>query len=104
MSESSEPFVGYVDGASRSTQNLSSATWAIFTPNDELVSFEGSFIGRSMNNIAEYSALIEPLFDAISFGINFISIRLHSQYYHLYCQKPNATSYFPKSSTFGKTF
>ena len=53
MSESSEPFVGYADGASHSTQNLSSVAWAIFALNDELVSFQGICIGRSMKNIAE---------------------------------------------------
>ena len=79
MSESSEPFFGYADGASRSIQNLSSAAWAIFTPNGELVSFKGICIGISMNNIAEYSALIKILSDAISFGINRIIIRLDSQ-------------------------
>ena len=79
MSESLEPFVGYADGASRSTQNLSSTTWAIFAPNSELVIFQGICICRSTNNIVEYSMLIKLLFDAISFGINFIIIRLDSQ-------------------------
>jgi len=79
MSNFSEPFVGYVNGASYSTQNLSSAAWAIFAPSSELVSFRGICIGRSMNNIAEYSALIELLSDAISLGIRRIIIRLDSQ-------------------------
>ena len=79
MSESLEPFVGYVDGASRSTHNLSSATWAIFTLNGELVSFQGFCIGRSTKNIPKYSALIKLLSDAISFGINLIIISLDSQ-------------------------
>ena len=79
MSESSKPFVGYADGASGSTQNLSFATWAILSLNDELVSFQGICIGGSTNNIAEYSALIKLLYDAISFGINRIIIRLESQ-------------------------
>ena len=79
MSEYLEPFVGYGDGASRSTQNLSSAAWAIFALNNELVRFQGICIGRSTNNIVEYSALIELLSDAISFGINHIIIRLDSQ-------------------------
>ena len=78
MIESSKPFVGYDDGASRNTQNLSSAAWAIFVPNGELVSFQGICIGRLMKNIAEYSALIDLLSDAISFGINRIIIRLES--------------------------
>ena len=79
MLESSKPFVGYADGASHSTQNLSSAAWAIFTPSGELVSFRGICIGQSTNNIAEYSALIELLSDAISLGIRQIIIRLDSQ-------------------------
>ena len=79
MFESSKPFVGYVDGASRSTQNLSSAAWAIFAPNSELVIFQGICIDRSKNNIVEYNALIELLSDAISFCINHIIIRLDSQ-------------------------
>ena len=79
MSESSEPFVGYADGASCSTQNLSSASWAIFTPNGNLVSFQGICISRSTNNIVEHSALIEIIYDAISFGIDRIIIRLDSQ-------------------------
>jgi len=79
MTESLEPFVGYANGASHSTQNLSSAAWAIFAPNDELVSFQGICISRSKNNIAKYSALIELLSDAISFGISHIIIRLDSQ-------------------------
>ena len=79
MSESFEPFVGYASGASCSTQNLSSVAWAIFALNGELVSFQGIFIGRSTNNITEYSTLIKLLSDAISFGINRIIIRLDSQ-------------------------
>ena len=65
MSKSLEPFFGYVDGASRSAQNLSSVACAIFSPNDELVSFQGIFIDISTNNITEYSALIKILFDSI---------------------------------------
>ena len=65
MSESLEPFVGYVDGASCSTHNLSSTAWVIFAPRGKLVSFQGIFIGQSTKNIAEYTGLIEILSDAI---------------------------------------
>ena len=74
-----ESFVGYADEASHSTQNLSSAAWAIFTPSGELVSFRGICIGRSTKNIAKYNLLIELLSDAISLGIHQIMIRLDSQ-------------------------
>ena len=79
MSNLLESFVGYANGASHSTQNLSSAAWAIFDPNSELVSFRGVCIGRSMNNIAEYSVLIELLSDGITRGIRRLIVRLVSQ-------------------------
>ena len=79
MLESSEPFVGYADGAIHSTQNLSSTAWAIFAPSGKLVILQGIFIGRSTNNIAKYITLIEILSDSISLGIRYIIIRLDSQ-------------------------
>jgi ribonuclease HI len=79
MSNPLESWVGYVDGASHSSQNLASAAWAIFYPSGELVSFRGVCIGRSTNNIAEYSALMELLSDAIAHGIRRLTVRLDSQ-------------------------
>ena len=79
MSNLLETCVGYADGASRSSRNLSSTAWAIFDPSGELVSFRGVCIGQSTNNIAEYSALIELLSDAITHGIRRLIIRLDSQ-------------------------
>lgn len=69
MSELLESSIEYVDKVSRSTWNLSSTAWAIFDPRGELVSFKRVCIGRSTNNIAEYSALIDLLSDAIAHGI-----------------------------------
>ena len=79
MSNLWESFFGYTDEASRSSRNLSSAAWAIFDPSGELVSFRGVCIGRSTNNITEYSALIELLSNAIIHGIRRLTIRLDSQ-------------------------
>ena len=79
MSELSLPYVGFADGASRSTQNLASAAWAIYTPTNELISLRGVCLGRATNNIAEYSAVIELLVDAISLGIHRLVVRLDSQ-------------------------
>ena len=64
-----DSFVGYADGVSHSLQNLSSAAWAIFNPNRKLVTFRGVCIGRSTNNIVEYTVLIELLSDATTRGI-----------------------------------
>ena len=80
MSNLWESFVGYANGASRSSQNLSSAAWAIFDPRGKLVSFRGVCIGQSTNNIAEYNTLIELLSDAITHGICRLVVRLDSQF------------------------
>jgi ribonuclease HI len=79
MSESSLPYIGFADGASRSTQNLAFAAWAIYAPTNELVSLRGVCLGRATNNIAEYSVVIELLVDAISLGICHLVVRLDSQ-------------------------
>ena len=79
MSNLLESFVEYVNGASNSTRNLSSAAWAIFDPSGELVSVRGICIGQSMNNIAEYNALMELLADAIAHGIHQLVVRLDSR-------------------------
>jgi ribonuclease HI len=69
MLESSLPYIGFADGSSRSTQNLSSTAWAICAPTNELVSLRGVCLGCVTNNIAEYSIIIELLVDPISLGI-----------------------------------
>src|SRR5579859_6420981 len=79
MSNLLETCVGYADGASRSSRNLSSVAFAIFDLSGELVSFRGVCIGQSTNNIAEYSALIELLSNAITHGIRRLIVRLDSQ-------------------------
>jgi ribonuclease HI len=79
MSTSSLPYIGFADGASHSTQNLASAAWEIYAPTNELISLQGVCLGRATNNIAEYSAVIELLTDAISLGIRHFVVRLDSQ-------------------------
>jgi ribonuclease HI len=79
MSESSLPYIGFADGASRSTQNLASTAWAIYAPTNELVSLRGVCLGRATNNFAEYRAVIELLVDVISLGIRHLVVRLNSQ-------------------------
>ena len=79
MSEHSLPYIGFADGASRSTRNLASAAWAIYAPTNELISLRGICLGRATNNIAEYSVVIELLVDAISLGIRHLVVRLDSQ-------------------------
>ena len=70
------PYLGFADGASRSTHNLSFVAWAIYEPTNEMISLHGVFLGRATNNIVEYSAVIEFLTDVISLGIHHLVVRL----------------------------
>jgi ribonuclease HI len=79
MSKSSLPYIGFTDGASRSTWNLASTAWEIYAPTNKLISLRGVCLGRATNNMAEYSAIIELLVDAISLGIHHLVVRLDSQ-------------------------
>ena len=74
-----QTYIGFTDGACRSTQNISSAAWVIYSPSDELVSMNGVSLGQTTNNIAEYSAVVELLSESISFGIQSLIVRLDSE-------------------------
>jgi hypothetical protein len=52
MSVSSLPYLSFIDGASRSTKNLASTAWEIYTPTDELINLHGVCLGHATNNIA----------------------------------------------------
>ena len=39
------PYVGFADGVSRSTRNLSSAAWVIYDPVGDLIEIQGIFVG-----------------------------------------------------------
>ena len=76
---SSAPYVGFADGACRSTYNLSSAAWAIYDPHGELLDLQGVCLGHTTNNVAEYSAVIELLAEAVDLGIRAMTVNLDSQ-------------------------
>ena len=79
MSIESFVHIGFADGASRYTQNSASATWVIYTPTGCVLSLGDVCLWPSSNNVAEYSAIIELLCDAISHGIHSLEVRLDSQ-------------------------
>ena len=66
---SSERFVGFADGASFHTCNLASTAWVIYSPSGQLVASGGACLGLASNNVDEYRAVIEILWDALSHGI-----------------------------------
>jgi ribonuclease HI len=79
MSTESLVYLRFTDGSIHHTQNLASATWVIYSPEALLVSLGGVCLGPSMNNVAEYSIVIELLRDAISHGIHSLEVLLDSQ-------------------------
>ena len=74
MSTSLQMYIGFADGACRSTQNISSIAWVIYSPTDELVSLHGVSLGQTMNNIAEYSAVFELYFMPFNLVFNVLSL------------------------------
>jgi ribonuclease HI len=76
MSLESMVFIGFSDGASHHTGNISSATWVIYSPMGQLVTSGGPCLGPMTNNVAEYSIVIKLLRDVISHGIQSLEVHL----------------------------
>jgi len=72
-------FIGYTNGASRSTHRLASATLAINTSGGKLFASSNICLGQATNNIDEYSVVVELLTEAISMNIWHLIVRLDSQ-------------------------
>jgi ribonuclease HI len=70
--------IGYADGASRWTQNLASAAWALYTPSHEMLHANDICLGSATNNQAEYTAVIGLLTDAQHHHIHHLSVFLDS--------------------------
>ena len=75
----SSTYIGFVDGASCHTQHSASAAWVIYTPMGQVLSSRGVCLRPSSNNVAEYSAVIKLLHDAISHGVLSLEVRLNSE-------------------------
>ena len=71
--------IGYADGASRWTQNLVSAAWALYTPSHEMLHSSGICLGSATNNQAEYTGVIGLLADTQHHHIRHLSVFLDSQ-------------------------
>ena len=63
-----ERYIGFADGASFHTCNLDSTTWVIHSPSG------GACLGLTSNNVIEYRAVIELLWDALSCGITQLEV------------------------------
>ena len=76
---SGAPYIGFANGACCSTRNLSSAAWVIYDPHGELIGLQGVYLGCTTNHVAEYSAVIELLAEAINLGMRTLLVNLDSQ-------------------------
>ena len=71
-------FIGFVDGARCHTQHLASVAWVIYTPMGQVLSSKDVCLWISLNNVSEYSVVIELLWDAISHGVLSLEVRIDS--------------------------
>jgi hypothetical protein len=62
-------YLVFMNGVSRHTRNRASTAWVIYSPEGQLVSSGGIFLDPSMNNVDEYSVVIQILHDTISHGV-----------------------------------
>ena len=69
----------FADGATHHTLNLASIAWVIYKPSSQLLSSSSTCLSPSTNNIAEYSAIVELLLDAIPNGIQYLVVHLDMQ-------------------------
>ena len=79
MSMESSAYIGFADGANRHTQHSASTSWVICTPTSQVLSSGGVCLRPSSNKVAEYSAVIDLLWDAISHGVFSLEVRLDLQ-------------------------
>ena len=54
--------------------NLALAAWVIYSPSGQLLALGGACLGPTSNNVAEYRAIIELLWDALSHGITQLEV------------------------------
>jgi hypothetical protein len=76
MNHSSVFHIGYVNGASRWTRNLTLVAWAIYTPMHTLLQSSGICLGPATNNQAEYVVVIGLLVDVVHLHIRHLNVFL----------------------------
>ena len=71
-------FYGFIDGACHHILNLSSATWVLYSPAEDLVSLGAICIGLATNNIVKYEAVIVLLTKAASQDVRNLVVLMDS--------------------------
>jgi ribonuclease HI len=79
MSSTPSFHIGYANGTNRSSHNVVSTAWVIFSPSNEFLDSRGIFLNRATNNIAEYEAVIALMTNASALGILSLVVWLDSK-------------------------
>jgi len=72
-------YLGFIDGASRHTQNLASMAWVIYYPSNQLLVSRGICISPASNNVAKYTDVVNLLSEVISLNNYSLVIYLDLQ-------------------------
>ena len=79
MEQTSDWYMGFIDGASRWYPNLILVAWVIYSPLHELVHIDGICMGTATKNQAEYDGVNGLLATALQLGIHHLNVFLDSQ-------------------------
>ena len=69
-------YVGFIDGASRWSPNLTSAAWVIYSPSHELIHIYRMCVGIDTNNQDEYIDFVCIMTAALHLGIHHLNVFL----------------------------
>ena len=72
MDYTSNRYMGFTDGASRWSPNLTLAAWVIYSPSHELIHIYGICVGTTTNNQDEYDGVNGLLAAALQLGIRHL--------------------------------
>ena len=79
MDPTSDWYIGFVDGASRWSPNLTSTAWVIYSPSYEFIHIDGACMGSATNNQDEYYGVNGLLAIALQLVILHLNVFLDSQ-------------------------
>ena len=79
MDPTSDQYIGFADGASRWSPNLSLAAWVIYSLLHELIHIDLICMGIVTNNQDEYGGVNDILAAALQLGIFHLNVFLYSQ-------------------------
>ena len=79
MDYTSNRYMGFTDGASRWSSNLTSAAWVIYSPSHELIHIDEICMGSATNNQAKYDGVNGLLATTLQLGVHHLDVFLEFQ-------------------------